>query len=98
MKGFDKMSFCLNQSKARYQLRYAAGIYWLLDMEQPGVPYQKPLPMNETGAEIWHMLGQGMSVEDMAKTMSQQHGVSEEDVRQDIQQFLQQLQQYHITI
>ena len=35
-----------------YQLRYAAGIYWLLDMSQPGYPYRKPLPLNEMGAAI----------------------------------------------
>ncbi len=92
------MSVCMNREKPRYQLRYAAGIYWLLDMEQPGVPYQKPLPMNETGAEIWNMLVQEMTVEDMARCMSQRHGVTEEEAKQDIQQFSEQLRQYHITI
>ena len=35
--------------KERYQLRQAAGAYWLLDMEQ-GEQYKKPFMLNECGA------------------------------------------------
>ena len=44
----------------RYQIRHAAGIYWLLDMEQQGYPYEKPLPLNEMGAQIWEMMQKGL--------------------------------------
>ena len=49
--------------KTLYQLRYAAGIYWLLDMSQPGYPYRKPLPLNEMGASIWRMMEKGWGQE-----------------------------------
>lgn len=35
--------------KNRYQLRCAAGKYWLLDMEQDGETYRPPLMLNESG-------------------------------------------------
>ncbi len=92
------MSFCSTKSKGKYQLRHAAGLYWLLDMSQPGVPYQRPLPMNETGAEIWNMLQQGISTTDMVSIICQKYSVLEEDVEQDIQQFSEQLARYNITI
>ena len=44
---------------ARFQLRHAAGIYWLLDMEQEIGTYKKPLPMNEAGAEIFKLMQEG---------------------------------------
>lgn len=76
----------------RYQLRYAAGIYWLLDMEQPGVPYHKPVPMNETGAHIWKMHEKGMNLKEIADRVSREHGVSGDDVEKDIQLFVAQLE------
>lgn len=39
--------------KNRYQLRCAAGKYWLLDMEQDGETYRPPLMLNESGAYIF---------------------------------------------
>lgn len=39
--------------KNKYQLRCAAGKYWLLDMEQDGEPYRPPLMLNESGAYIF---------------------------------------------
>ena len=36
----------------RYQIRHAAGQYWLLDMHQEVEDYKAPIVMNETGALI----------------------------------------------
>lgn len=36
-----------------YELRKAAGLYWLLDLRQDGEHYKPPLAMNEMGAEIF---------------------------------------------
>ena len=43
----------LQKQSERYQIRQAAGMYWLLDMEQPGIPYRQPVLLNETGAAFW---------------------------------------------
>lgn len=98
MRGFNQISFGTDYVQSKYQLRYAAGIYWLLDMEQEGIPYKKPLPLNETGACIWNMWMQGMETEEIVAVISESHGVPAEEVRQDVQQFLEQLRRYNIMI
>jgi len=84
--------------KKRYQLRYAAGLYWLLDMEQPGVPYKKPLPLNETGAGIWKKIESGMGMNEIAEDMSRHYDVPFADMRQDIECFFKQLEQCGIVL
>ena len=75
-----------------YQLRHAAGYYWLLDMRQAGIPYRPPLPINEIGADIWRLIAeQGMSREDAAKALSGEYGVAPSVLKNDIDAFLAQL-------
>ena len=50
--------------KERYQLRQAAGAYWLLDMEQ-GEQYKKPFMLNECGAYIYRAYISGMSEDEI---------------------------------
>lgn len=82
----------------RYMLRQAAGLYWLLDMEQDGLSYQSPLPLNETGAFIFQMMGQGMEKEQIADAVSREYQVEKETAMQDIMQFENQLQKQGIEI
>ena len=82
----------------RYQLRYAAGQYWLLDMEQTGVPYKRPMSMNVVGAEIWEMLKKGWSIEQMCEVFIKEYQVDKEEIREDIIQFQKQLTAYGVVI
>ncbi|MBQ8038840.1 MAG: PqqD family protein, partial [Lachnospiraceae bacterium] len=82
----------------RYQLRYAAGQYWLLDMEQPGVPYKQPMCMNAVGAEIWEMLKKGWSVEQMTEVFMKEYQVEKEEIQEDIIQFQKQLTAFGVVI
>lgn len=75
----------------RYCLRYAGGIYWLLDCEQPGVPYREPIPMNEVGADIWRLMEQGHTRAEIVECISAEYGAEQETVRQDVEQFEKQL-------
>lgn len=77
--------------KQRYQLRYAAGLYWLLDMEQSGLEYKKPFCMNETGAEIWKGLSSGESVEAIAERLGAGNTVSREEITNDVLEYRKQL-------
>ena len=86
------------KNTSSYQLRYAAGLYWLLDMEQSGVPYRKPLAVNEVGADIWKLLEQGEGEEEIAEKLSEEYQVSPEAIREDIAQFRQQLEQAGISV
>ena len=78
--------------KNKYQLRKAAGLYWLLNMEQKGMPYQKPIPLNETGAAIWRMLLDGESFEQIAQKLAKEYETSVDEISDDMQQFIKQLE------
>lgn len=80
----------------RYQLRYAAGQYWLLDTWQEGVPYRRPFTMNAVGADIWRMMEQGYSREQIVDVLSQEYQTSREVVEQDLEQFQAQLAKFGI--
>lgn len=82
----------------RYMLRQAAGLYWLLDMEQDGMIYHSPLPLNEMGAFIFQLMKQGMEKEQMADTVSSKYQVEKEAALQDIIKFGKQLQEQGIEV
>lgn len=80
----------------RYHLRYAAGLYWLLDTWQEGVPYRKPLTLNEVGADIWRMMEKGCSQEQIVDVLSREYQIPREVVEQDLAQFQAQLAEFGI--
>ncbi len=84
------------EGMSRYQMRYAAGIYWLLDMSQPGYPYKKPAPLNEQGARIWEMTGRGMDIGEISKKLGEWYEVSPDEIRGDVREFYEQLKQQGI--
>jgi len=86
-----EVSVNVERIKSRYQLRYAAGGYWLLDMEQDGAMYRPPLSVNGVGADIWKGLLEGWNFEQIIKELSLEYGVSKEEIGPDVQQFYEQL-------
>ena len=92
----DFLNICINfgddKNKCRYQLRHAAGLYWLLDMEQSGTSYVSPLPLNEGGAYIWQMLVSGMSEDAVCGQLCEKYGVPPEEAQRDVHDFIVQLQ------
>ena len=64
----EKVADMVGENKKKYQLRKAAGIYWLMDMEQEGIPYRKPIPVNDTGADIWTLHEAGKSKDEIAES------------------------------
>ncbi len=81
-----------------YQLRTAAGGYWLLNMEQKGVPYQSPLSINSAGAEIWSRLKAGETTSSIIENLSTQYGVSREEIQEDVLAFFSQLETMGILV
>lgn len=88
----------LQKQSERYQIRQAAGMYWLLDMEQPGIPYRQPVLLNETGTAFWKLLVQGKPEDEVASVIASEYGVSREEIRQDVEHFLQKLRSQGVTI
>ena len=79
-----------------YQLRYAAGQYWLLHMEQEGIPYECPISLNFIGAEIWKKMRDGQDFEQIVSELAAEYEVSEKEIRQDVEGFYDRLSAYGI--
>lgn len=74
-----------------YQLRYAAGSYWLINTKQCGFRYIKPLCLNECGAYIWQMLCKGFDENKIADEFCQKFGIGQEEALKDAKDFIEQL-------
>ncbi len=81
-----------------YQIRKAAGSYWLLYMEQNGKDYKEPIEINESGARIWELASQGRDVSFIAEDLAKEYGIGIEMVKEDVRQFLQGLKDAGISI
>ena len=81
--------------KERYQLRQAAGAYWLLDMEQ-GEQYKKPFMLNECGAYIYRAYISGMSEDEIMQAFAKECGLSFSCAQSDVGQFMMELRQQGI--
>jgi len=84
--------------KGRYQLRKAAGLYWLLDMEQSGAKRQEPVVLNESGAFIWKQYESLQSETAVAEALSREFGLSVQEGLSDIRQFFQQLREQGMVL
>lgn len=72
-------------------------MYWLINVAQPGIPYEQPLALNEAGAAICRMLEEGADTERIAETLSAAYEISVETAREDVQQFMKQLGSCNFT-
>ena len=80
----------------KYQLRYAAGLYWLIDMEQSGTSYIKPVPLNKGGAQIWKLIESGMSEAEVCRSLCDEFGISDEQAQRDLNDFVSQLKAQNV--
>ena len=76
-----------------YQLRHAAGRYWLLDMQQDGLVYHKPIELNECAAFIWKMCVRRRTQEEIASELQKHYGISMRQARKDTEQFIMRLRE-----
>lgn len=86
------------KNKRRYQMRRAAGLYWLLDMEQSGAKNIGVVSFNESGAFIWEQYECLGSDEAVAEKLRESFGISYKDSLTDVRQFLSQLREQGLEI
>lgn len=84
--------------KEQWQLRHAAGSYWLLDMKQGPENRKSPLSLNQAGAEIWNLFEQGLDEEAVAEQMSSRYQIDRESALEDVRGFLAGLEAQGIII
>lgn len=85
----------MNTTK-NYQLRQAAGEYWLIRMNQQRFVYEKPIMLNEVGAMIWQQYMQGQTEKGIAASLQETYGIDVTEAYQDVQQFIAQLRKQGI--
>ena len=97
-KGLCNMSKTIKERYKRYKLRHVAGHFYLLDMEQPGVPYKRPMELNGIGAEIWQMMLEDCTTEQVVKRLAGEYDADEVEIRQDVLAFQRSLAAYGVEI
>ena len=72
----------------KYQVRKAAGMYWLTDIaNRNSLEFKKPMAMNESGFEMWQRLVEGKGEEDTAKELAQIYDIDCGDIIEDVKIF-----------
>lgn len=85
------MGRIMNQMFGDYQLREAAGFYWLIDMKQSGETWRPPLQLNETGALLFAGIYDGRTKEELAGELAERYQLPMEEMEADVEAFLTQL-------
>ncbi|MCI7131274.1 MAG: PqqD family protein [Lachnospiraceae bacterium] len=81
----------MNRMFGDYQLREAAGYYWLIDMRQSGKEWRQPLRLNETGALLLVGFYEGRTPEELAGELAEHYELPPEEMKADVDAFLAQL-------
>lgn len=92
------MSGIVQNRMSEYQLRQAAGKYWLLHMTQQGMPYERPVQLNSMGAKMWRLFSEGKTAEQVTELLMQEYGIEAEELKADVGMFCLQLKQQGIMI
>lgn len=86
------------KEQERWQLRRAAGSYWLLDMKRGPESRKNPLSLNQAGAELWGLLQQGIEEEAAADMLCSRYQLDRECALKDVREFLSGLRAQGIDI
>ncbi len=82
----------------RYILRHAAGMDWIIQVNQHEAVYVAPIAVNASGAMMWHLLESGSGVEELAQTLQTQFGIDAAQALRDTEDFCQHLTDSGIQI
>lgn len=75
-----------------YILREVVGEYVLVPVGDTALQFNGIISLNEVGACIWKQLQQNRSEEEILSAVLEEFDVSEEEAKQDLDEFLQRLQ------
>lgn len=78
----------------QYIVKEAAGVFWLIDVCQEGVPYHEPLQINEIGADIFSMWETNLQIDEIIDKLCAEYDAPREMIAQDVQEFLGKLASY----
>lgn len=79
--------------KKNYVLRQVADTYVVLPLGIETVGFEGMLKLNESGALLWKAMEQGADAESLVRVLTSEYVVTEEQAREDVADFLNQLTQ-----
>ena len=74
--------------KENLVLREVAGIWVVLPLAEKVLDFNGMLSLNETGVELWKLLEQGSTREEMAASLADAYDVSLEQALADVDEFI----------
>lgn len=86
------------EQRQKYQLHYAAGLFWLWDTDPSDEVYHPPIPLNESAAELCRILLEGKSIQDASAYMMREYGITVEQAYEDLSAFRKQLAEQGVQI
>ena len=81
-----------------FYLSEAAGLHMILNIGHPELAYIEPLRINETGAFVYKLLDSGNSVDEVIKRVSSEYGISEDNAREDVTEFVIKLRDFGVNV
>ena len=82
--------------KNNFLLREIAGEFLLIPLGSSSKQFNSIITMNETGAFIWRLLEKGMSVQEVAKALTEDYDVSFDKAVSDTDKFINELKRKSI--
>lgn len=82
--------------KRQFALRRIADDILLVPIEQTTLDFDGMLTLNEVGAEIWQMLPEVSSEEEVVHRIQKCYDAPAEEIREDVADFFRQLRRFHI--
>jgi hypothetical protein len=74
-------------------LREIAGSWIIVPVAEMVVEFNGLMNLNETGAFLWKKLAEGAELEDLVQAMVSEYDIDEQTARNDITDFISQLQE-----
>lgn len=76
---------------SEYALEHAAGTWWIIKCAQTSDRYTPPVPVNDSGAEIFRGFIGNKTAEEIAMQLASEYGISVEEALADVNAFVRQL-------
>lgn len=77
--------------KYEFAVRNVAGVYAAVAVGESSRHYHNVIGLNETGADIFRLIQEGLSEDDIVSRMLSEYEVTEEVLRPEVQKLIQQL-------
>ena len=84
--------------KYQFAVREIAGVYAAVAIGESSRKYHNIIGLNETGADIFRLIQEGLTEDEIVARMLEEYEVTEEVLRPEVQQLIKKLQDENLLI